>query len=236
MRRIVARCLAAALAASCVWMGAGVRAANPTGSEHQTISRGETVLVKSAQTTVRSAPKSGSKKVTSLTRFEPVKVLKRTGGYVEVQTDNGKKGYVAGKDLTGNPFVTVAGKMANIRSGPGGNDPILFRVYAHYPLKVLEKKGRRLHVKDYEGDEGWVYDTLVSTKPYVIVSLPQINVRDMPGLDAKGQPLGKRRFVAEKSVIFEVLEEKDGWLKIKHADGDVGWCSGNIVWGYQDGD
>lgn len=225
-----------ALAVSCLWMGAVALAANGGADPHEVIKPNETVLVKASSLHLRKEPKRSAGAVITLSEFSPVGVLKREGEWFLVKTPGGKQGYVESKYLTGCPFVSISGSMANVRSGPDGADPIVFRVYKNYPLKVLSKKERRLEVEDYEGDKGWVYETLVANKPYVIVNLPQINVRDKPGLDAKGQPLGKRRFVAEKGVVFQVLEEKDGWLKIKHADGDVGWCSGNIVWGYFDQD
>jgi len=228
--------IAAMLAASCVGFAGQAQAANAPSGSQRVAAPGRHALVRAERTPLLAEARSGARATAQLTRYAPVQILKHAGNFAEVETSKGVKGFVASKDLTSNPFLSISGRRANIRATSDGAAPILFEVYANYPLRVLAQDGRRLHVEDYEGDKGWVHDSLVQFDPYVIVRLNQINVRDRPGLGADGQPVGKRRFVAEKGVVFQVIEEKDGWLKIKHSDGDIGWCSGNIVWGYEESD
>ena len=40
--------------------------------------------------------------------------------------------------------------------------------------------------------------------------------------------------MAQRGTTFQVLAEKDGWLKVKYEDGDIGWTSAKIVWGWLD--
>ncbi len=83
-----------------------------------------------------------------------------------------------------------------------------------------------MQVKDYEGDTGWAHETYLSTKSCVVAKEKTINLREGPGTQYP------KRFVADKGAVFQVMEEKGGWLHLKYADGDEGWCSAKIVWGW----
>ncbi|MBN1865767.1 hypothetical protein JW916_00605 [Candidatus Sumerlaeota bacterium] len=196
----------------------------------------DAVIVKSAQTHLLSKPGKGGTQLQLLTKFTPVKVTGQSaGGYPAVETLAGKKGYVAANALADNAFISVDSKKpVNIRSGPGASDTILFTLQDTYPLAVLDKKGKRVKVVDFEGDAGWVHENLLSTKSYVIVRLKSINLRETPGLDASGKPTGRVLFTAPRGVVFQVVESdpKTGWLHLRHADGDDAWCSPKVVWGW----
>ena len=194
-----------------------------------------TVIVKSPQASLLSKPQARATRIEALGKFTPVRVIANAGGYTQVETLAGKKGYVESRHLAENCFVSVAGrKSVNVRSGPKANDTILFTLQSTYPLAVIDKKGRRVKVTDYEGDSGWIHEGLLSTKSYVIVNLKSINLRSEPGLDSSGKPIGKMLFTAPKGVVFEVIgvDKKSGWLHLRHADGDDAWCSAKIVWGW----
>ncbi len=114
--------------------------------------------------------------------------------------------------------------LANIRSGPGTNYDILWKVEKYHPLKVIETKGDWYHFQDYEGDKGWIYKSLVDDIDAVIVSRDNCNIRSGPGLD------NDIVFIAEQGVSFRVLERKGDWIHIRHADGDEGWIYNTLVW------
>ncbi|NQU43010.1 SH3 domain-containing protein [bacterium] len=190
------------------------------------------VVVKIKQAAIREKADTASKTVETITQFTPVEVISRDEKWVKVKTYAGRTGFMQTNSLSPNPFISLDAAYANMRSGPGGSDPVLWRIEKrHWPFLVLDKKSSRVKVRDYEGDEGWIHENLLSPKNYVIVKLKYINLREGPGLDDKQNPLFPKRFTAERGVVFEVLEEKDGWVLVRHADGDKGWCSGKIVWG-----
>lgn len=192
----------------------------------------KSVVVKESRANLRDAGGTHGKILDTLTEFTPVQKMGQEGEYVKVKTTSGKVGYVHGSLLARSNFLSVKGSYANMRSGPNRNDPVLWKIKRNWPLQALEKSGSRVKVRDYEGSEGWVHESLLSTEPYVVVKLKWINLREGPGLDANGKPKYAKRFTAEQGVVFKVLEEREGWLRVRHADGDEGWCSGNIVWGY----
>lgn len=119
----------------------------------------------------------------------------------------------------------VSVEKANIRSGPGTKHEILWSVGKYYPVETLRKSGNWYRIRDFEGDEGWVFHSLIKQISTLIVKAPLVNVRQGPG--TKSQVL----FQAEKGVSFKRLGKKGDWFKVQHADGDVGWVHKTLVWG-----
>lgn len=120
--------------------------------------------------------------------------------------------------------VSVDVPLANIRSGPGTNYDILWKVEKNHPLEVIKKQGKWIHFRDYEGDRGWIFADLVSQKKAVIVRKTNCNVRSGPGTD---KPI---QFTVEKGVPFLELDRKGNWIRIQHEDGDKGWIYKSLIW------
>lgn len=120
--------------------------------------------------------------------------------------------------------LAVTAGIANLRYGPGTKHEQLWQVEQYHPLLVLEKQGEWYRIKDYEGDQAYIHESLVSKIRSVITVKNQCNIRSKPG--KKSQVL----FTAEKGVPFKVLERKGNWIKVKHADGDTGWIYKTLVW------
>jgi SH3-like domain-containing protein len=120
--------------------------------------------------------------------------------------------------------LSVGVPIANIRSGPGQNNEILWKVEQYYPLVVIEKSGQWYQFKDFEGDKGWIHGSLVRSIPSVITRKEDCNIRSGPG----------RKFdivfTVEKGIPFKVIEQKKNWIHIQHADGDKGWIYKSLVW------
>ena len=198
------------------------------------------VLVKADEATMRAEASSKGKTVDTLTQFTPVQTLDTEDKYTKVQAGD-KTGYILTASLTDSPFVstTLSGdERIKVRATAAADALELMTLgSSHYPLRVLDKDGKRVKVVDYEGDGGWVHESYLSFTRYVIAKPPAgqgdwINLRDKPGLDKSGKALGAKRFMAEKGNTFQVLEEQGGWLRVKHTDNDEGWCSANLVWGW----
>ncbi|MFK5953624.1 MAG: SH3 domain-containing protein [Desulfobacterium sp.] len=120
--------------------------------------------------------------------------------------------------------LAVTSKIANVRSGPGTNYDILWRVEKYYPLIVLEKKEGWVHFKDFEGDKAWIHNALVKKINSVITLKDNCNVRSGPGTNTAIV------FTVEKGVPFKVIETRGGWLNVEHADGDRGWIFKRLLW------
>lgn len=120
--------------------------------------------------------------------------------------------------------LAVSAPVANIRSGPGTNHNVLWKVEKYFPLQVIEKSGQWYHFKDFEGDRGWVHQSLVSKISAVITKNDTCNIRSGPATS------NKIIFTVEKGIPFRVLKREGSWIYIEHADGDKGWIHKSLVW------
>jgi SH3-like domain-containing protein len=120
--------------------------------------------------------------------------------------------------------LTVSAPVANIRSGPGTDHNVLWKVEQYFPIFVIEKSGEWYRFEDFEGDKGWVHQSLVGKIPAVITKKDTSNIRSGPG--TTHQVL----FSVEKGIPFKVLKRENNWIQIEHADGDKGWIHKSLVW------
>ncbi len=123
-------------------------------------------------------------------------------------------------------MVSVARSKVNMREGPGRKYTVLWELGQGYPLKVIERKGNWLKVKDFENDTGWILGKLVNNKAHMVVKKERINIRSGPGVTHK---------VVGKIVYGEVLRTlKHGkrWVQVKCESGLVGWIRKDLVWGW----
>jgi SH3-like domain-containing protein len=120
-------------------------------------------------------------------------------------------------------YVSVIKDGVNLRSGPNTNAEILFQLPAGYPLEILSKEGQWLKVSDYEGDKGYITESLVDKSSHVIVKVKECKVRSGPS--AKDQVVGN----GVKDVIFTKSEQKGDWIKVTHPD-LTGWVHKDLVW------
>jgi SH3-like domain-containing protein len=120
--------------------------------------------------------------------------------------------------------LAVSAPVANIRSGPGTAHNVLWKVEQYFPVLVIQKSGEWYRFEDFEGDKGWVHQSLVGKIPAVITRNDASNIRSGPGTN---HPV---LFSVEKGIPFKVLKRKDKWIHIEHADGDKGWIHKSLVW------
>ncbi|OGR51313.1 MAG: hypothetical protein A3J80_01965 [Desulfobacula sp. RIFOXYB2_FULL_45_6] len=120
--------------------------------------------------------------------------------------------------------LSVVAGIANMRSGPGTDETVLWQVEQYHPFLVIEKKGNWYKVKDYENDVAWLHDSLLGKIDTLITKKDKSNVRSKP--DVKSNVV----FTVDKGVPFKVIERKGNWIKIQHTDGDIGWIHNSLVW------
>lgn len=120
--------------------------------------------------------------------------------------------------------LAVSADIANIRSGPGTGYDVIWQVEKYYPIEVVNTSGNWYHFRDFEGDEGWVHQSLVDKLSTVITVRPKCNVRSGPGIQFDIV------FTVEKGIPFNILKKQGKWINIQHADGDSGWIFRSLVW------
>ena len=120
--------------------------------------------------------------------------------------------------------VSVSAPIANIRSGPGTDYDILWKVEKYYPIIILKKSGSWINFRDFEGDEGWIHRSLIYNKPSIISIKERCNIRSGPGTNHA------ILFTIGKGIPFLILKREKNWIQIQHADGDKGWIHKSLVW------
>jgi len=120
-------------------------------------------------------------------------------------------------------YLSVAKDGINIRSGPNTSADVLFELPMGYPLQVMGREGQWVKVADYEGDKGYVFDSLLTNTPTVIVKVAECNVRSGPG--TQEAVVGN----VTKEVIFQKVDQKGDWVKISHPQ-LTGWIHKSLIW------
>lgn len=122
-------------------------------------------------------------------------------------------------------MVMVTEKKANIRNGPDTKYDLIWSAPQYTPFEALCQYKKWYVIRDYEGDIGWVYGTLVKEVKAVIIKVKKTVIRSGPGesFDVLWE--------VQEGYPFKVLEEKGEWVKVIDAEGDSGWISKKSTWG-----
>lgn len=199
----------------------------------------QTGLVKAEKNLpLRAEPKISAKAIDQLPRFQPVKILDRKDKFAKIRTiktdpKQAKEGWVTASYVSETAFLTVDGDKVNARQGPGTEFPVILQYGNPNPLFVLDvARNGWVKVLDSDGDRSWIAPSCLTFGPRcVVVKNPQSNIRSGGGKDYEKFPVA---FIAERGVYLQVVEEKDGWLHVKHDGGQEGWISAKLVFGWVD--
>ncbi len=121
-------------------------------------------------------------------------------------------------------YVSVNKDGVNIRSGPDTSNNVVWQVFESFPLEVIKREGKWAQVVDFEGDKGWIYATLISSKKTVIVNVDTGNMRS--GSSTEDAVIA----TVKKGVVFEALEMKGDWVKVRYKNEITGWMHNSLLW------
>ena len=129
----------------------------------------------------------------------------------------------------------VKADVLNVRSGPSTDNEVIGKLYENNTVKVLESSNGWYKIQKNDGQTGWVsgeYITLKSNSGNdssgnssfkATVTASVLNVRSGPSTND---------IVISKintGTEVEVLEESNGWYKVKLKNGQVGWASAQYL-------
>jgi SH3-like domain-containing protein len=128
-------------------------------------------------------------------------------------------------------FVSLRSDEVNMRTGPGRRYPVEW-VYRRrgLPVEVIAEFDTWRRVRDWQGIDGWMHSSVLSSKRYVVVTGGVRILREKS--DPESPPVAR----AEVSVIAKLLECSEGsaWCRIE-IDGVRGWLRRDEFWGvYED--
>ncbi len=137
-----------------------------------------------------------------------------------------------GQNASGLPlprFVSFRADEINMRTGPGVQYPVDW-VYARrgLPVEIIAEYETWRKVRDWEGTQGWVHQSMLSGKRTVIVTGEMRNLRASP--DAGSRMLAR----VEPGVIGALADCNGGWCRVTFGD-EQGWLRHVDMWGvYKD--
>ena len=123
-------------------------------------------------------------------------------------------------------FVSILGKVVNVRAKPTTSSDTHWELANGYPLKVQGRSGKWLKVGDYEATLGWVFAPLTAKTPHRVVTARNANLREKPGTSYR--VVGK----LEQHEIVRTLGNQGTWARVQREGGQTGWVAKRLTWGW----
>ncbi len=126
-----------------------------------------------------------------------------------------------------NYFASLRASETNVRAGPGQQYPIKFIFKARgVPVRVVSEYDNWNEIEDYEGQSGWVSQSLLTKKRTLMVQTTQASINMYSKRNEKSRVL----YRLKNHVVGDYLNCQDDWCMIKVAD-RKGWVRKNLVFG-----
>ncbi len=133
-------------------------------------------------------------------------------------------------------FVSLKASRVNLRVGPGqayAVDWLYLR--KGLPLEIVQEYDNWRRVRDFEGTEGWIYQSLLSgtrtgmTAPWLKERQATIQLLREPQSGAQVVAL------VEPGAIGDILDCNGEWCRMRF-DGHEGWVDQTVIWGIYPGE
>ncbi len=122
-------------------------------------------------------------------------------------------------------FVSLRADRVNLRTGPGTRYPVewIF-VQRGLPVEVVAEYDQWRRIRDIDGSDGWVHQSLLSGRRTVIVTGEERTLIRAPGGDERAVVR------AEPGVLGELLACEGDWCRLEIA-GYKGWLKRTHIFG-----
>ncbi len=132
----------------------------------------------------------------------------------------------AGSAAAATEFRALGDRPAILYDAPSLKADRLFVASRNYPFEVLVKLDQWTKVRDATGEVAWIENKALGDRQTVLVTVPLADVR------AAANAQSALVFEAYKQVLLEVVEPpSEGWVKVRHRDGQQGFIRAAHVWG-----
>ena len=133
-------------------------------------------------------------------------------------------------------FVSLKPARVNSRVGPGANYSVNWMyVKAGLPMEVIQEFDTWRRVRDADGSEGWINQSMLSGRRTAIIAPwqrgkgAQINLMKSPNKDASVVA------IVEPGVMGAIKTCDGQWCEMT-LDGHTGWLAQSAVWGAYPGE
>jgi SH3-like domain-containing protein len=122
-------------------------------------------------------------------------------------------------------YVSLRSDEVNLRTGPGVRYPVDWVLQRkHMPVEILAEYENWRKIRDWQGTEGWVHQSMLSGRRYAIVT------GDIRALHRQAEPNSPAVARLEPGVVAQIMECKDQWCRVD-ANGFKGWLTRSEFWG-----
>jgi SH3-like domain-containing protein len=128
-------------------------------------------------------------------------------------------------------FVSLKSDHVNVRGGPDKDHEVV-RIYTKsgVPVEITAEFDNWRRVRDWDGDEGWVYHSLLSGRRTVLVAPTVKNKRELLPLFDRPDQRGAIVARLEPRVMGSVKRCTGTWCRIS-GKGFDGWIQQGRLWG-----
>ena len=128
-------------------------------------------------------------------------------------------------NLASAEFRSVNVLKAVVYDSPSAQSKKLYLLGQGYPVEVIVNLAEWVKVRDQQGGLSWIDAKQLSTKRTLLIVSP-VEIKQVS--ETNGAVLAR----VEKDVVLDLLEPaKNGWVKVKHRDGLIGFVQATAVWG-----
>jgi SH3-like domain-containing protein len=122
-------------------------------------------------------------------------------------------------------FRSVSVSKAIVYDSPSAQSKKVYLLGQGYPVEVIVNLAEWVKVRDQQGGLSWIDAKQLSAKRTLLLVAPT-EIKPSPEMGVAS--IGR----LEKDVVVDFIEPaKNGWVKVKHRDGLVGFVQTSAVWG-----
>jgi SH3-like domain-containing protein len=149
----------------------------------------------------------------------------------------------AGQDASRGPsglplprFVSLKSGRVNSRIGPGVNYSVdWLYLKPGLPMEIIQEYDNWRRVRDADGSEGWINQSLLSGRRTAIAAPWQKGKAARINLLAEPDTAARTLAIIEPGVIGTIRNCTGDWCEMTF-DGHTGWISQSLVWGAYPGE
>ncbi|MBN9079026.1 MAG: hypothetical protein BGN87_02635 [Rhizobiales bacterium 65-79] len=133
-------------------------------------------------------------------------------------------------------FVSLKSARVNARIGPSFNYPVEWLyLKAGLPVEILQEFDTWRKIRDSDGSEGWINQSLLSGRRTGIIAPWQKGKDSKLPLFSEPQDKASNVALVEPGVIGTIRSCNGKWCEIDFS-GRSGWIEQNLVWGAYPGE
>ena len=133
---------------------------------------------------------------------------------------------LAATQVSGALFAAIGDKPAIVYDAPSAKAQKTFILSRMHPVEVLVKLDKWVKIRDADNTIGWIESAALGNTRAVQISANTAEIRAMPN------PNATIVFEAQRAVVLETTGPVvNGWLPVRHRDGQTGYVSKSQVWG-----